>query len=120
MLRHELREGNWRQLSSCRLLRYGLVSRFSTSRPIIFSGAIPHLARPTAHSPPPQLRPPQNTTGFISLASHLQSSLPEQIVRIGALNLIEINLPTDFNTNLLMLFRWLDRKSTRLNSSHRC
>src|ERR1039458_5964047 len=49
----------------------------------------PHLARPTAHSPPPQLRPPQNTTGFISLASHLQSSLPEQIVRIGALPLLD-------------------------------
>jgi len=31
-------EGNWLQLS-CRLLQYGLVSRFSTSSATIFSGA---------------------------------------------------------------------------------
>src|ERR1700730_13190066 len=66
------------------------------------------LARPTAFSVHPQVRPPpENRPGFISLASHLQSSLPEQSFRIGALTLTDINLPTDFTTNLLMLFRWL-------------
>src|ERR1700730_2956678 len=66
------------------------------------------LARPTAFSVHPQVRPPpENRPGFISLASHLQSSVPEQRFRIGALTLTNINLPTDFQTNLLMLFRWL-------------
>src|SRR5208337_2750726 len=50
---------------------------------------------------------PENRPSFISLASHLQSSLPEQSFRTGASNLTDINFPTDFTTNLLMLFRWL-------------
>src|ERR1700746_3897407 len=41
-------KGNRRQLSSCRLLQYGLVNRFSTSRPIIFSGDVPALGTPNA------------------------------------------------------------------------
>src|ERR1700686_1642242 len=39
-------KGNRRQLSSFRLLQYGLVTRFSTSRPIIFSGDVPALGAP--------------------------------------------------------------------------
>src|SRR5208282_250601 len=46
-----------------------------------------------------------NRLSFIFLASHLQSSLPEQ--RIGALTLTEINFPTDLHTNIWMLVRWL-------------
>jgi uncharacterized membrane protein len=45
--------------------------------------------------------------GFISLARHLQSSLPEQNLQNRSLTLTDINFPTDFNANLLMLFRWL-------------
>src|ERR1700681_3782196 len=55
----------------------------------------------------PQVPAPPNRPGFISRASHLQSSVPEQSFRIGALILTNINLPTDFQINLLMLFRWL-------------
>src|ERR1700674_514952 len=46
-------KGNRRQLSSYRLLQYGLVKRFSTSRPIIFSGESLRMARPTAFSAHP-------------------------------------------------------------------
>src|SRR5260370_32576578 len=75
---------------------------------MIFSGDGPALGAPdrlfpAASSPfGPKTRP-----GFISRASHLQSSVPEQSFRIGALTLTNISLPTDFQTNLLMLFRWL-------------
>src|SRR6266446_3743222 len=103
-------KGNRRQLSSCRLLQYGLVKRFSTSRPIIFSGDVPPLGAPHGFfRSPPSSFPPRDQPGFIfiSLASHLQSSVPEQSFRTGALTLTNINLPTDFQTNLLMLFRWL-------------
>src|SRR6266404_3169286 len=54
-------KGNRRQLSSCRLLQYGLVKRFSTSRPIIFSGDVPPLGAPhglfpsTPSSPAPEI-----------------------------------------------------------------
>jgi uncharacterized membrane protein len=44
---------------------------------------------------------------FIFRASHLQSSVPAHNFETGASNLIEIHFPTDPNTNLLMLFRWL-------------
>ena len=43
-------KGNRRQLSSYRLLQYGLVKRFSTSRAIIFSGHGPALGAPKANS----------------------------------------------------------------------
>src|ERR1700681_3795531 len=43
-------KGNRRQLSSYRLLQYGLVKRFSTSRPIIFSEDGPALGAPRANS----------------------------------------------------------------------
>src|ERR1700687_1715568 len=53
-------KGNRRQLFSCRLLQYGLVKRFSTSRPIIFSGGVPlRLARPTAFPVHPKLVRPK-------------------------------------------------------------
>src|ERR1700674_2812814 len=39
-------KGNRRQLSSYRLLQYGLVKRFSTSRPTIFSGDVPAHGAP--------------------------------------------------------------------------
>jgi hypothetical protein len=66
------------------------------------------LARPTAFSVRSQVRPLQKIDWvFISRASHLQSSIREQSFRIGAVTLTNINLPTDFQTNLLMLFRWL-------------
>jgi uncharacterized membrane protein len=65
------------------------------------------LARPTAFSGRLKSVRPKNRPGFISRASHLQSSVPERRFRIGALTLSHINFPTDFETNLLMLFRWL-------------
>src|SRR5438445_3877079 len=57
-------KGNRRQLSSYRLLQYGLVKRFSTSRSIIFSGESRRLARPMAFSVHLQVRPPERSTGF--------------------------------------------------------
>src|SRR6266705_3006091 len=58
-------KGNRRQLSSCRLLQYGLVKRFSTSRPIIFSGDVPPLGAPHGFfRPPPSSFPPKKSTGF--------------------------------------------------------
>jgi len=49
---------------------------------------------------------PQPEPGFFSPVSRLQSALPVPSSE-GALLLPNLNLPTDFNTNLLMLFRWL-------------
>src|SRR6266853_1043339 len=57
-------KGNRRQLSSYRLLQYGLVKRFSTSRPIIFSGDVPALGAPNGFFRPPPVRPPPKSTGF--------------------------------------------------------
>src|SRR6202521_93391 len=51
-------KGNRRQLSSYRLLQNGLVKRFSTSRPIIFSEDVPALGAPNGFFRPPQVRPP--------------------------------------------------------------
>ena len=42
---------------------------------------------------------------FISATRHLQSWFPNQSPKEP--NLTNINLPSDFNTNLLILFRWL-------------
>src|SRR5208282_4464825 len=52
-----LGKGNGRQLCSYRLLQYGLVSRFSTSRPRIFSEAV--LTRRALIPVHPQVRPPR-------------------------------------------------------------
>src|ERR1700686_1115241 len=65
-------KGNRRQLSSYRLLQYGLVKRFSTSRPIIFSGDVAVVGAPNGFSVHRQIRPPsKNRPGFISRTSHL-------------------------------------------------
>src|SRR4029077_7830729 len=86
-------KGNRRQLSSYWLLQYGLVKRFSTSRAIIFSADSPALGAPKANSGClKSASAKKNRPGFISLASHLQSSVPEQSFRIGALTLTSINL----------------------------
>jgi hypothetical protein len=77
MLRHELREGNWLQLS-CRLLQYGLVARFSTFHQIIVSGVCPAAAAPNGSFP----RAPK--IGRVSFPSpavynrHFQSGVSEQ------------------------------------------
>src|ERR1700674_1534341 len=57
-------KGNRRQLSSYRLLQYGLVKRFSTSRPIIFSGNVPALGAPNGFSRPPKFVRSQKLDGF--------------------------------------------------------
>src|ERR1700730_17132074 len=58
-------KGNRRQPSSYRLLPNGLVTRFSTSRPIIFSGDVPAYGAPNGFFRPPQVRPPpKKSTGF--------------------------------------------------------
>src|SRR6266478_4810192 len=58
-------KGNRRQLSSYRLLQYGLVKRFSTSRPIIFSEEVPALGAPNGLFPSiPTFVRPQKSTGF--------------------------------------------------------
>src|SRR3984893_8134486 len=100
-------KGNRRQLSSYRLLQYGLVKRFSPSGPIIFSGDGPSLGAPKANSGRLKSVRPKKSTGFHfpRPPSTIVSSRRE--FRIGAMTLTNINLPTDFQTNLLMLFRWL-------------
>src|ERR1700674_3308450 len=57
-------KGNRRQLSSYRLLQYGLVKRFSTSRAIIFSGDGPALGAPKANSGRLKSVSPKKSTGF--------------------------------------------------------
>src|ERR1700674_2069399 len=57
-------KGNRPQLSSYRLLQYGLVKRFSTSRPIIFSGDGPALGAPKANSDRLKSVSPKKSTEF--------------------------------------------------------